>query len=112
MPSMDHRIAVEPRDQGFLRVAGIRVDQRAGRLSQGLQIEPSEISLINSLPGRRTCCSRLVTQSALFEELLHWLPIRFDPSAGMTVESVRRYANLRKAKLRATIQLAQVECGY
>ena len=71
----------------------------------------SEFSLINSLSGRRTCCSRFVTQSALFKEFMHWLPISFDPSARMTVESVRRYAYLREAKLRAIIRFPQVECG-
>ena len=72
---------------------------------------PSEMSPINSLPGRRTCCSRLVAKSALLEEFVHWFPIRFDPSARMTLEAVRWYADLREAKLRATIQLAQVKRG-
>ena len=77
--------------------------------SRRRELASSEISLINSLPSRCTCCSRLVADRALFEEFLHWLPVCFGPSARMTVESVRRYADLREAKLRATIQFAEVK---
>jgi len=71
----------------------------------------SEFSLVNSLSGSRTCCSRLVAKSTLVEDFLHWLPIGFDPSTGMAVESVRRHANLSEVQFRSTIHFAQIECG-
>ena len=71
----------------------------------------SEISLINSLSSRRTCCARLITNGALLKEVLHWSPICFDPSARMTVKSVRRYADLSEAKFRPNFHLAQFERG-
>src|SRR6516165_1285869 len=75
---------------------------------RGYKLGFSEISLINSLSSRRTCCARLITNGALLKEVLHWSPICFDPSARMTVKSVRRYADLSEPKLCAAIQLAQV----
>ena len=70
----------------------------------------SESSLINSLSSRRTCCARLITNGALLKEVLHWLPICFDPSARMTVKSMRRYADLSEPKLCAALHFAQVKC--
>src|ERR1700730_14244951 len=69
----------------------------------------SEIAFVDLLSGRRTGFSRLVAEGTLIKELLHRLPVGFDPSVGMAVKSVRRHADLREVELGAAIHFAQIE---